>query len=227
MKKQTNKWLDSTVDTYLKYFGKSLNPIVYDVGSRDGKDGVEITDRIMDSRITSDADFWENSEIILFECNPPQQEVIKRSYPDAILIPYAISNKYGTAEFLQIHGDNNMIGSSSMDLNRANEPWVKETSIIEVTTQRLDYVIEKLKHQNKEIDVMKIDIEHYTYEALESLGKYLENVRVFHLETEIEGVARNKTNLDIALFMQERGYLCTALEHEWGDNIQDQVWVRL
>jgi len=73
---------------------------------------------------------------------------------------------------------------------------------------------------------MKIDIEGYTFEALESLGKYLKNIRVFHLETEIEGYARNKTNVDIALYMQERGYKCTSIEGEWLPNIIDQVWVR-
>ena len=73
---------------------------------------------------------------------------------------------------------------------------------------------------------MKIDIEGYTYEALLSLGKYLKNVRVFHLETETEGEARAETNLDIALFMQNNGYICTAIDYEWPPNIQDQVWVR-
>lgn len=215
-----NKWLTSTVDSYKEYFGVKRNPIVYDVGSRDGDDGIELAKRISNSVIDS-------RNVVLFECNPPQQEVIKRKHPRATLITSAISDKEnGFVEFLQIHGDKNMIGSSSMNLSRVNEPWVKETTIIRVPTRRLDSVIEDLGHADIDIDIMKIDIEHYTYEGLISLGKYLRNVRVFHLETEIEGVARNKTNLDIALFMQENGYLCTALEGEWLPDIQDQVWVR-
>lgn len=216
-----NKWLNSTVGTYTDCFGLSDKPVIYEVGSRDGEDGVELANRII-----TNGSMWNRATVVLFECNPPQQKVIEQNYPKAILVKEAISDKKGVVEFLQIHGDKNMIGSSSMNLNRVNEPWVKETETIKVKTRRLDSVIEELGHQNLDIDVMKIDIEHYTWEALESLGDYLRNVRVFHLETEIEGVARNKTNLDIALFMQERGYKCTALEHEWGDSIQDQVWVR-
>lgn len=216
-----NKWLTSTVDSYIKAFGASTSPVVYEVGSRDGKDGVELAQRIY-----SGHDLWEDATIVLFECNPPQIEVIRQSYPQAILITDAISDEVAEVEFLQIHGDQNMIGSSSMNLNRVNESWVRETSVIKVKTRRLDDVIKSLKHTKTDIDIMKIDVEHYTWEALQSLGDYLRNVKVFHLETEIEGKARHKTNLDIALFMQERGYLCTALENEWGEHIQDQVWVR-
>lgn len=222
-----NKWLNSTVKTYKDNFGLAKKPVVYEVGSRDGNDGVELATRIISTENGAIYNLWTRSQIVLFECNPPQIDVIKKNYPFATLITEAISNKAGTVEFLQIHGDKNMIGSSSMDLNRVNEPWVKETDKIKVQTRRLDDVIESLGHQNTEIDIMKIDIEHYTWEALESLGKYLRNVKVFHLETEISGVARDKTNLDIALYMQERGYKCTALENEWGPEIQDQVWVRL
>lgn len=213
-----NKWLNSTVETYIEHFGMVEMPTVYEVGSRDGKDGHELAQRIGGGT--------QFDSIVLFECNPPQIEVIKQNYPGATLIPYAISDISGqTVEFLQIHGDKNMVGSSTMNTKR-NDSWIRETSIIKVPTRRLDDVIKELGHQDTQIDIMKIDIEGYTYEALESLGKYLRNVRVFHLETEIEGVARSKTNLDIALFMQERGYLCTALENEWGEHIQDQVWLR-
>lgn len=218
-----NKWLDSAVKTYTDHFGASENPVVYEVGSRDGNDGVELANRIYGKL---DGYLWQDAEIVLFECNPPQQKVIESNYPEATLITEAISDTKGTVEFLQIHGDKNQIGSSSMNLDRANESWAKSNSTIKVRTRRLDSVIEELGHRDTEIDIMKIDIEHYTWEALQSLGRYLRNVRVFHLETEIEGVARDKTNMDIALFMQERGYICAALENEWGEEIQDQVWFR-
>lgn len=222
-----NKWLNSTVDTYIKHFGATSSPVIYEVGSRDGNDGVELAQRIYDTGLQSNhLNLWHDSEIVLFECNPPQIDLIKATYPGATLITEAISNKKGKSSFLQIDGDKNYVGSSSMDLDRVNYPWVKQTHTIEVETRRLDDVIEELGHQKTDIDIMKIDIEGYTWEALDGLGKYLRNVKVFHLETETEGHARDKTNLEVALFMQERGYICTALEHEWGDHIQDQVWLR-
>lgn len=216
-----NKWLTSSVETYVKHFGATISPIIYEVGSRDGKDGEELAQRIYDGQ-----NLWNDSTIVLFECNPPQQEVIRQNYPKATIITDAISDKKGTVKFLQIDGDKNYIGSSSMDLNRVNYSWVSKTNTIEVNTRRLDSVIKELGHEKTEIDIMKIDIEGYTMEALRSLGKYLTNVKVFHLESEAKGHARAETNLDIALYMQERGYICTALENEWGDNIQDQVWYR-
>lgn len=218
MEKHINRWLDSTVKTYLDTYGAITAPLVYEVGSRDGRDGVELAQRISNGQID-----WD--KIVLFECNPPQQEVIKLNYPQATLIKEAISDKKGTTDFMVIHGDQNMIGSSTMNTKR-NDSWIKETTTIKVPTRRLDDVIKSLGHQNTEIDVMKIDIEGYTYEALLSLGKYLRNARIFHLETEPEGCARKYTNLDVSLFMQENGYICTALENEWGDSIQDQVWIR-
>lgn len=213
-----NRWLTSCVKTYTDNFGATHNPIIYDVGSRDGQDGVELAQRISTGAI-------DYKNIILFECNPPQQEIISRRYPQSTLITEAISDKKGTVDFLQIHGDKNMIGSSTMNTKR-NDNWIKRTTTIKVKTRRLDDVIKSLGHENTDIDICKIDIEGFTYEALQSLGKYLRSVRVFHLETEIEGYARKYSNLDVALFMQESGYICTSLEGEWLPNIQDQIWRR-
>lgn len=216
-----NKWLTSTVDTYIKEYGIVERPVIYEVGSRDGKDGIELAVRISEEGLFTDAD------IVLFECNPPQIEFIKDLYPEITLITDAISNISGkTVEFLQIHGDQNFVGSSTLNTKR-NDSWIKDTSTIKVKTRRLDEVIEELGHQKTDIDIMKIDIEGFTFEALEGLGKYLRNVRVFHLETEIPGYARNKTNLDIALYMEEKGYKCVAIEGEWLPNIVDMVFVRI
>lgn len=215
-----NKWNQSTEYAYVKHFGRTTRPVVYEVGSRDGNDGVELARRIYDGQ-----NFWHDADVILFECNPPAQKAIAINYPQATLVKEAVSNTEGKFSFLQVHGDKNFMGSSTLNLQRSDK-WIKETSTIEVDTVRLKTIIKRLEHENTEIDVMKIDIEGFTYEALMSLGPYLANVKVFHLETEVGDYARNKDNLDIAIFMSERGYICESIEHEWGDHIQDQVWVR-
>jgi FkbM family methyltransferase len=212
----TNRWLDSSIKAYVDNYGQNPRPVIYEVGSRDGDDGHELAQRI--GGITP--------VIVLFEANPPSQKAIEEKYPEAILIKEAISDVAGEVEFLQIHGDKNMVGSSTMNTKR-DDSWIKETSTIKVKTRRLDDVIKELDHQDTDIDIMKIDIEGYTAEALRSLGKYLRNVRVFHLETEIEGAARAETNLDIALYMESKGYKCSAIDYEWPPNIEDQVWVRI
>ena len=212
-----NIWLNSTVKTYTDHFGIKTNPLVLDVGSRDGRDGYELAQRIGAT---------DYSGVVLFECNPVSIETIKQNYPQATLITEAILDVSGkTLDFMQIHGDQNYVGSSTLNTKR-NDNWIKETSTIKVKTKRLDEVIEELGHQNTEIDICKIDVEGYSFEVLEGMGKYIRNTKVYHIETEIASYARNKTNVDIALYMQERGYKCTSIEGEWLPNIIDQVWVR-
>ena len=219
-----NKWLNSPVNGYIEKFGVSTKPVIYEVGSRDGHDGVELAQRIYAGEPHK---VFGSSEIVLFECNPPHIRAIQQNYPQVTLVTKAVSDKPGTAEFLQIHGDKNYMGSSSLDLDRTDYSWVKQTSTISVEVTTLAKIIEELGHQSSDIDIMKIDIEGYTMEALRGLGKYLRNVKVFHLETEVEGKARKETNLDIALFMEQKGYKCIGLDYEWPPSIQDQTWVRL
>lgn len=216
-----NKWLTSAVNTYIEAYGRTMHPVIYEVGSRDGHDAVELA-----TRIAPNIDIWKHGTIVAFEPNPQQIPYVISNYPKITLITEAIAQQEGIIDFVQIEGDRNERGSSSFDKRRLNVPWGKTKRIIKVKTRTLASVIEELGHQKRDIDIMKIDIEGYTWEALESMGEYLRNVRVFHLETEIDGVAVNKTNLDIAYYMQQKGYICTTIEHEWGPTIQDQVWVR-
>lgn len=217
----SNKWLNSTVHAYNRYFGETTAPIVYEVGSRDGKDGIELAERIIDGS-PSDLD---HSNVVLFECNPPQIEVIKKAYPKATVMEFAASDKDGTAKFMAIDDPNNIaaVGSSSMDLKRRYQKPGKKT-FINVQTRRLEPVIAELKHSH--IDIMKVDTEGYSYEVLQGLGSRLKDVRVLHLETEVQGniTVTNKTNREVFAFMRDAGFLCYALEYEWG-GLEDQVWV--
>lgn len=217
----SNKWLNSTVDAYKRYFGESANPVVYEVGSRDGKDGVELAERIFED---VPGDKMDYSNVVLFECNPPQIEVIKRDYPKATLMTFAAAGKDGHARFLSIDGGDNIAatGSSSMDVGRARiKPGNK--SIIEVETRRLEPVIGELGHS--EIDIMKIDAEGFTWEILKGLGSRLADIKVLHLETEMEGHhVTNKNSIQVFNFMRDNDFLCFAREYEWG-GLEDQVWV--
>lgn len=217
----SNKWLDSTVRAYKYYFGEPTQPIVYEVGSRDGKDGVELAERIADAPLSE----INPNHIVLFEPNPPQAKLIRQAYPDCIVYELAASDKNGSADFLQIGGDNlDAVGSSSLDLNRRKyKPGSK--NVITVQTKRLDQIIGELEHIF--IDVMKIDAEGYTYEILQGLGERLRDVKVLHLETEIgDGThpVTKYTSRQVFNFMRDAGFLCYALEYEWG-GIEDQVWV--
>lgn len=218
----SNQWLDSTVKAYKTYFGESTAPIVYEVGSRDGKDGIELAERIFDGP----ADRLDHKGVVLFEPNPPQAKLIKKNYPNAILLNLAASDKNGTAKFLQISDPKNeaAVGSSSMDLRRRDTKPGNKT-VITVNTERLDAVMGNLKHSN--VDIMKIDAEGYTYPILQGLGSRLADVKVLHLETELgdgRHLVTTKTSREVFDFMRDAGFLCYALEYEWG-GLEDQVWV--
>lgn len=216
-----NKWLDTTVSAYKRYFGEATSPIIYEVGSRDGKDGIELAERIFDG-VPQNVD---HKGVILFEPNPAQAKVIKKAYPNAVLLNLAASDRNGKADFLQISDPTNeaAVGSSSMDLRRRRtKPGIKR--VIKVNTERLDSVMGNLKHLS--VDIMKIDAEGYSYEILQGLGSRLGDIKVLHIETEMVGDrgVTNKTNRDVFAFMRDAGFLCYALEYEWG-GIEDQVWV--
>jgi len=56
-------------------------------------------------------------------------------------------------------------------------------------------------------DVVKIDVEGKSYEVLEGFGKYLQDVKILHVETEIKDIYGNqKIKDDIVKFMGDKGF---------------------
>lgn len=207
-----NRWLDSAVEAYIDRWGKTPNPVVYEVGSRDGHDGVELAKRI---KFKGENRLWDLAKIVLFECNPPQADYIRRHYPYAKLYEAAAWNKNGKITFNQFDGNIDEIGSSS--IRDDWQPTIKKRKKITVQAIRLDGVIPP----NEQIDIMKIDVEGCTWEVLQGLGDRLHNVRVYHLETETKTSTKKITE-----FMQANGYELYTTEHEWGEWLSDQVWIK-
>lgn len=205
-----NPWLRSTIKNYRHYFGERSKPIVWEVGSRDGKDGLELAERIYDGQ---PADFWTNATIVVFEPNPAQAEIIRKEYPEMDVRELAASNKKGKASFVVYEGDEGAVGSSSLNLD-----WKKDDlkgHIIGVKIDRLDNLISK-----EMIDIMKIDVEGHSVEVLEGLGKKLRQVRVIHIETE----EWSGTNKVVEKLMKSRGWTLVDVMEQYG-GMPDQVWV--
>lgn len=211
-----NVWLDNVVNCYnLHFAGTSLDPVVYDVGSRDGDDGAELARRI---------NVQHSDNVVLIEANPLQQKVISERHGNSgfTLISCAVLDKEGEHEFVQVVSeDADEVGTSSLDKNKPDKDF-KSFNLIQVETRRLDSILSSLGHNS--VDIMKIDIEGFTWEALKSLGMFLGIVKVFHLETEVEGTARKQTNRDIENFMRASGFELFAKEYPWGGGIEDQIW---
>lgn len=208
---QINTWLDPLIQNYLAYFGAKEKPVVWEVGSRDGKDAEEIARRIY----TGDPNwFWTNARVVALEANAEQAKIIEKNYPEIEVMAIAASNQKGEAPFMVYAGDEGAVGSSSLNLRWKEDDL--QGHVIRVPIDRLDNLI-----GDEKIDIMKIDTEGHSLEVIEGLGDKLKQVKVFHIETE------NWTDSAIKMraFMSSHGYILVDDTAQYG-GMPDQVWVR-
>lgn len=208
-----NTWLNPIVQNFIASFGEQKNPVVWEVGSRDGRDAVELAKRIY----SGDPNwFWTHAAITCFEPNPMQAEIIKAEYPEIEVIQKAASDSKGSAPFVVYHGDEGAVGSSSLNLNWKEDDFGNNKHQIIVETDRLDNLIGK-----QEIDIMKIDVEGYSYEVVQGLGEKLKQVKAYHIETE----KWTDSNLKVKAYMMGHGYTLVDESEQYG-GMPDQVWIR-
>lgn len=208
---KVNTWLNPVVQAYERFFGQTDKPVVWEVGSRDGRDGVELAMRIYSG---PDAWFWTNATVVCMEPNPMQADIIRAEYPEVETLQVAASNAKGSAPFIVYHGDQDAVGCSSLNL-RWKEDDLEGHQII-VDTDRLDNLIGEDR-----IDIMKIDVEGHSMEVVEGLGDKLNQVRVFHIETE----KWTDSNIKMKAFMMAHGFTLVDESEQYG-GMPDQVWVR-
>lgn len=210
-----NKWLDTTIAAYQQYFQLGQRLVVWDVGSRDGDDGVELAERLGGTA----------ADVTCVEPNPPQAEVIRERYPDVTVHEVAVSDYEGDSTFVRVISDNkDAVGMSSLDVAHQDTKGKGPKEVITVEVRRLESIM-----PDGLIDIMKIDCEGYSWEVLHGMGERIHDVRVFHVETEhpeFSGWSHegHKNNEQVADFMRERGFELYTTQYEWG-GIQDQVWV--
>lgn len=206
-----NTWLDPAIHNFIHYFGERDKPVVWEIGSRDGRDGVELAKRIYSGRPEW---FWTNATVVCFEPNPMQADIIRVEYPEAIVHEIAASNQTGVAQFMVYEGDEGAVGSSSLRLD-----W-KENDlpghIISVNTVRLEQMI-----GTENIDIMKIDCEGHSPEVLEGLGDKLQQISLLHIETE----KWTDSNIKVKAYMMSHGFQLVDESEQYG-GMPDQVWVR-
>lgn len=206
-----NTWLDPVIQNYVNYFGLTTKPVVWEVGSRDGRDGVELAKRIYDGNLDW---FWSNARVVCMEPNPVQAEIIRAEYPEVEVIEKAASNNARIAPFIVYKGDEGAVGSSSLNLHW--KEYDLEGDQIIVATERLDALI-----GDEQIDIMKIDTEGHSVEVLEGLGEKLKQVKAFHIETE----KWTDSNIKVKAYMMAHGFTLVDETEQYG-GMPDQVWVR-
>lgn len=206
--------LGDLVSCYKKYFGDTAN-IVFDCGTRDGDDAEYL-------RVQLNA-----KDVYAIDASASAVEKTKSTYPDFTVIQTALSNYNGTASFTEIISDRkDFVGSSSLILSQGWGGVQKREVTTEVKTMKT--LLHELGLQNTELDIVKVDIEGFTYEFLEGMGELLRNAKVMHLETEtFYRHHGHHSSEEVKAYMQENGFRLDSVSYEWGSTIEDQVWYRV
>lgn len=94
--------------------------------------------------------------------------------------------------------------------------------------KRLDSLMKEIGVTS--IDMMKIDVEGATYEILKSMGTFLNNVKVMHIETETYPFFKGqKLYKDVFDLLEEYGFTCADFTEcvitKHGKQ-QDSVWIK-
>lgn len=211
--------LEPVITNYRKFFGDSA-PVVFDVGTRDGKDANFIAKAL------------KSNTVYAIDANPLAVEKTLKSYPWMKIEQLAVSDFDGKSTFQQVHsGNENMDGCSSLFAEKVEKEPQFENAVttIEVAVTRMDTFLNK-QGLNGPIDVVKVDTEGYTWQVLQGFGARLNDVKLFHLETEAEPTHKDhKNNKEVSDFMEENGFVLVDLSYEGsmglGKGIEDQIWV--
>lgn len=208
--------MEPVLQCYIHFFGATPTKLIMDVGTRDGDDAQFFNERLSPELV------------VAIDANPIAAKRTRERYPDFTVLETAVSDYNGTTAFLQIvTDDTGLAGSSSIDAEKLRVvPDYAKRNVIEVPVARLDTLLKTNKVPTRVIDIMKVDVEGFTYQCLSGMGDLLENVRVLHLETERESThVMHVNNLGVAKFMRARGFVLVGLYYEYGWGIQDQLWV--
>jgi FkbM family methyltransferase len=140
---------------------------------------------------------------------------------------YGLDDYYiGTTTFCSILSDDpDYVGSSSI-YNKKFKRKEYQHEIIEVPVTTMDNFIEENGLDYKFLDIVKVDIEGYTFELLQGFSKHINNVKMFHLETEHSSTHKNHVNsYEIANYMRSKNFILAGTQHEWENDIEDQIWI--
>jgi FkbM family methyltransferase len=205
--------LGDIVRAYQYYFGNQAS-VIFDCGTRDGDDAAYLKEKL------------NAVDVYAIDASPSAVELTRNNHPDLTVINTALSNYNGIATFTEIISDRkDHVGSSSFILAPGWDG--QQTREIETEVKTMRTLLTELGLTKTSLDVVKVDLEGFTYEFLEGMGECIRNAKVLHLETET--FARHqghRTNKDVAAYMISKGFFLDSVSYEWGPQIEDQLWVR-
>ncbi len=151
--------------------------LVLDIGSRDGKQAMLFKDCLPQARV------------IAFEANPLNYQRMAHNSlltGRVTILPWAVSDADGKATFHIADADyqspestENNLGISSLLVH----PGVKCSKSVEVSTVRIDTLLNRAEYQQYQAIALWIDAESAEYFILDGMRAVADRVRIIHVET--------------------------------------------
>jgi FkbM family methyltransferase len=183
-----------------------------EIGSRDGHDTKAVADYFN----------LDPKNCFIVEAHPILAQRIRETYPEFNTYEFAASNVKGEVTFNAILPENgeNPVGTSSV-LQSLTYQFSKN-----VITVPCDIMFNFLNSIGIEApDLVKIDVEGFTYEVLEGFGNKLKEIGALQIETEkSEMWGGQKVHDEIVKYMKDRGFLLYSKYDAW-DNQYDCLFV--
>lgn len=209
----SNNWIIPAIEYYKIFFGNDAD-IVIDVGTRDGDDAYLISQAL------------NSKHIYGIEAREEAAQEAKEKYPDFNISNIAISDFVGTSNFCSIISDDKDYAGSSSFYNKKFKRKEYPHEVIQVNTTTMDNFIEDNDLAYKYLDFVKVDIEGYTWQFLQGFSKHIDNVKLFHLETERKSThKKHKDSETIKDFMLSKNFILAGIQYEWDTTIEDQIWI--
>ncbi len=206
-------WISPVIEYYKIFFGEDAD-IIIDVGTRDGDDAYLMKEKL------------NGIHVYAIDARKEAAEETKTKYPDFNVCETAISNYIGTTKFYSVISDDKDYSGSSSIYNKKFRRKEYKHEVIEVPVTTMDNFVESNNLDYKYLDIVKVDIEGYTYQFLEGFTKHMNNVKLFHLETEKYSTHKNhKNNEEISELLKRNAFVLVAKQYEWGSDIEDQIWI--
>jgi FkbM family methyltransferase len=203
--------LGDIVDTYRKHFWHTAET-VFDIGTRDGDDAKYLSDRL------------GAGYVLAVDANPVAVQATLRAHPSFTVVECAVSNFDGEGTFTRIVSDRKDFAGSSSLIKHQDFGEPVETFTVRVA--RMDTLIDELGLSGKLFDVVKVDVEGFTFECVQGFGDYVSRVKMFHLETEtFERHPGHHNSVEVKELMTQLGFELVSVSYEWGPQIEDQLWV--
>lgn len=197
---------------YQMRFGQATN--VLEIGSRDGyhADYLKKYFNIPDNKV------------FIVDAHPDCAKLIRREHPNYRVIETAITQNRGIVSFNAVQNlDLGALGASST-LPRKDGPLSFENWVNVISIKGFDLL--QLINE-REYDLVKIDVEGLTYEVLESFGDSLGKIKMIHTEGEyFEVWEGQKLYSDLRDLLTRRGFE-EAYRVDMLEGQCDTVWYRV